>query len=59
MSTAETRPFCFLSVNQLILLMRIKNILEERDYVQHRLKESRAVHCGSSLGFSVHLPPFE
>ena len=59
MSTAETRPFCFLSVNQLILLMRIENVMEKRDYVQQRLKESRTVHCGSSLGFSVHLPPFE
>ena len=34
MSTAETRPFCFLSVNQLILLMRIENVMEKRDYVQ-------------------------
>ena len=53
MSAAETRPSCFLSVNQLILLMRIENALEERDYVQQRLKESRAVHWGSSLGFLV------
>ena len=27
--------------------------MEERDYVQQRLKESRTVHCGSGLGFSV------
>ena len=59
MSTAETRPFCLLSVNQLILLRCLENVMEQRDYVQQRLKESRTVHCGSSLGFLVHLPPLE